>query len=73
LDQLDLFGNLQLFADDTALSYPGINADLLSIGNWLLKNELGLNVLKSAHMVFENCGLIHLINMVVLRFQGCPL
>jgi hypothetical protein len=42
LGQLDLFGNLQLFADDTALSSSSqdwiilqdeINADLLSIGN----------------------------------------
>jgi hypothetical protein len=57
LVQLDLFGNL--FADDTDLSYFGkdwnilqdeIDADLLSIGNRLLKNVLRLNVLKSVYI-----------------------
>jgi hypothetical protein len=60
LSQLDLFRNLQLFADDTVLSYSRqdwsilqveINAGLLSVGNWLFNNELRLNVLKSAYMV----------------------
>jgi hypothetical protein len=58
---ITLFGNLRLFADDTALLYSErnwdlleerVNVDLTSVGSWLTRNRLRLNVLESNYMIF---------------------
>jgi hypothetical protein len=73
LSQIKLFGNLRLlFADDTALLYSErnwnlleerVNADLTSVGSWLTKNRLRLNILKSNYMIFGRLGLIHTLEL----------
>lgn len=62
ITNLDLNGELVLFADDTALVlesndisdlYNKANIDVLKIKNWLMENKLSLNISKTEYIDFS--------------------
>jgi hypothetical protein len=63
LFRLSLHGTLQMYADDTVLTYHHtcyqrmfemMNEDLVIIDNWLLRNSLTINVKKTEYIVFDS-------------------
>lgn len=64
LGNIPLKGTARLFADDTALFYPGFNvnsvindieSDLLVLTRYFNENLLSLNVQKTKYMIFHSC------------------
>lgn len=64
LGKLPLKGKARLFADDTALFYPGTNissvindieSDLIVLVRYFNENLLSLNVQKTKYMIFHSC------------------
>lgn len=62
LTNIEISGNLELFADDTALIVDGdsteelygkSNKDLLKNRNWLIENKLSLNICKTQCIDFS--------------------
>jgi hypothetical protein len=63
IKNLNLFGNLQLFADDTAILYSEMNWDILEVNMnkdletikiWMSRNKLLVNAKKSCFITFGN-------------------
>jgi len=63
ITKLNLFGNIQLYADDAALKYSVSNEnelicviqeDLQKIDEWLVKHKLCLNLKKTKILIFDN-------------------